>query len=678
MTGLSYRPELDGLRSVAVYLVLLFHAGMAGVDGGFIGVDLFFVLSGFLVTGVILREVNERGGTFSLGDFYSRRVRRLLPAALVVIAATAVLQVLVASLPARIDMIDDARASLLYFANWHFVLESRDYFAQTEGASPYLHFWSLSIEEQFYIGYPLLVLLVLRVSHKPMRLLGAALVAIVVLSTLLQVVHAAFDETYAYYATETRIYQLAAGALLAVGVHSFARYGESPAVRALATPVAATGLLGLLLVATPAVDASASVRGLLAAALACALVAGLWWSPRGWLSRLLALPVPRYLGQISYGTYLWHWPVLLVLRDVFDAEPAVFAVLGAVLSTALAALSFTVLERPVRRSPLLAGRRWAPVVGGLAVSVAAAAMVVPHVMETDTRPALSVAAATDSAALTADLERLVPSDLDLVEAANDVGPTPPRCTPEEPDACTLVEGEGRHVLLIGDSQARMYVPALEELAREHDLTLSADVKGGCPWQLGQVNLKGGDAGMSCHTARKTFFDEVLPDMDVDVVLAVGLSRSDDYWDSRLGGVDGPTDESLPQLLVRTTRESAEAITAAGPELVIARSMFGTDGFGLDGFDPIECLASAERLADCGVVPPMHRPTVDAAYGVLATEMSGVHAVDLNPVICPDRPVCKPVLGDTVVWKDPDHVTTRVLVERREEIWDVLTGTGLLD
>lgn len=147
-SSLRYRPELDGVRAIAVYLVLAYHAGVGAATGGFVGVDLFFVLSGFLVSGVILREVDERG-TFSLRHFYARRVRRLLPAALVVVVAAAALELLTSSVATRAGFVDDARAALLYVANWQFIGEARDYFATVESPSPFLHFWSLSIEEQF-------------------------------------------------------------------------------------------------------------------------------------------------------------------------------------------------------------------------------------------------------------------------------------------------------------------------------------------------------------------------------------------------------------------------------------------------------------------------------------------------------------------------------------------------
>lgn len=150
----SYRPGLDGLRTIAVYVVVAFHAAVPGFGGGFIGVDLFFVLSGFLVTNVLLTELAD-SGRLRFSRFYSRRFRRLLPAAAVVVAVSAVAMVLVTPVTERFTLVGDARSALLYFANWHFVAEAQDYFGGEAESSPFLHFWSLSIEEQFYFVFPI-------------------------------------------------------------------------------------------------------------------------------------------------------------------------------------------------------------------------------------------------------------------------------------------------------------------------------------------------------------------------------------------------------------------------------------------------------------------------------------------------------------------------------------------
>ena len=163
----TYRANLDGLRSIAVYLVLLFHTGLPWAEGGFIGVDLFFVLSGFLVSTVLLDEI-ELTGRLRVGRFYARRVRRLLPAAVVVVVATAATFTVIWSVVRRLEVVGDAQSALLYYANWHFLAASGDYFAADADKSPYLHFWSLAIEEQYYVVFPVLLLLLSRYGRRIM------------------------------------------------------------------------------------------------------------------------------------------------------------------------------------------------------------------------------------------------------------------------------------------------------------------------------------------------------------------------------------------------------------------------------------------------------------------------------------------------------------------------------
>ena len=296
----TYRPELDGLRSVAVYLVVLFHCGVGPFDGGFVGVDLFFVLSGFLVSHVIWAEVDKHG-SFRLGWFYARRVRRLLPAAVLVIVATAALQLLVASAPQREGMVRDGQSALVYLSNWHFIAEARDYFAaDAVGASPYLHFWSLSIEEQFYVALPLALLLLLRLRRHAVVVL-LLLSAVVAGSVALQLWQAASDPTYAYYATGTRVYQLAAGVLLA----SVTRLVTIP--RGLGRLLSVVGLAGVVVVGSALLDVSASTRGLLATVASVAVIAGLYAAPNG----EAATRAGPALAPLPRAGLLRHLPVAL-------------------------------------------------------------------------------------------------------------------------------------------------------------------------------------------------------------------------------------------------------------------------------------------------------------------------------------------------------------------------------
>jgi peptidoglycan/LPS O-acetylase OafA/YrhL len=684
--SLTYRPELDGLRCLAVYLVLLFHTGMVWAGGGFIGVDLFFVLSGFLVTQVIWAEVADHG-SFDVSRFYARRVRRLLPAAVLVIVATSAVQLLTASQPQRLDMIANARAALLYFANWQFIADARDYFAGDVDASPFLHFWSLSIEEQFYIVYPLLLLLVVKLARRPLRAMAVLMGATVVVSVGLQVWVARDDVNYAYYSTQTRLYQLAAGALLAAYTlrRSGRRTDRRTPRRTPATGAAALlGVAALLVLGSGLLDLSASTRGLAAAVAAVVAIGAVFSGPRSLTSRALALPVPRYLGQISYGTYLWHWPLILLLRDLIDVRPLVLTLLAGTLATGLAALSFQVFETPIRRTRVLDGFRWPVVAAGLVVSVLAATLVVPQVLESSRRPAVPAAAAEAGrlqlASTSRELDRPVPSDLDLVAADQDVPDIGKLCTPDDLTACRAVAGDGLHVVLVGDSHAQMLSSAFRTLAREQGFTLSTSMVPACPWQDHLLNRRLPKPQVPvCRQARETFYRDVLPKLDADVVVVVGLARSSGSWAQNLvadGG--GQPGETLEQLQLRTTEETAKEIRDTGAKLVMVKSMWGTNGYDLGGFDPIDCLARAKRLGDCVVVPPLEHPAVDGFYDTVAAGDDGAATVDLMPAFCPDAPLCLPVADGIVTWRDPVHVSGSYVIHQRSEIWDRLQATGLFD
>ena len=306
----GYRSDLDGLRTVAVYLVLLFHAGLGWFAGGFIGVDVFFCLSGFLVSSLLIGELQE-SGSLRLGRFYSRRIRRLLPAAVVVVVATGLVFTLLWSVVRRASLVADAVSALLYYANLHFMVASGDYFAANVDKSPFLHFWSLSIEEQFYAFFPVLLVLLFRVR-------GA------------------------------RGARWSSGSCAAMLVVSLADPGllrperpEPGLLRHRHAPLPAAGGSALLTapgpdhLRLPARRPSRSRWSAWPGSCSWAVGCGTWARrPRhratvatvlllGGLAQARARPaVPvlatrpmAYLGRISYGTYLWHWPVILALTD---------------------------------------------------------------------------------------------------------------------------------------------------------------------------------------------------------------------------------------------------------------------------------------------------------------------------------------------------------------------------
>ena len=244
--------------------------------------------------------------------------------------------------------------------------------------------------------------------------------------------------------------------------------------------------------------------------------------------------MPRFLGQISYGTYLWHWPVILVVGQLFDVGALVLVALAAPIATGLAALSYEIFERPIRKAPALDRFRW-PVVGaGLGVSLIAAVFVIPPLLQATVRPVVGNPEPADLSALAeqaAWLEEPVPPGLDLVAALDDVPEAGEPCTTDDLEVCVRVTGSGERVLLVGDSQAAMFVTAFESLAREQDFTLLTNVVRGCGWQAGLVPR--------CADELTTFYRDVLPQLDVDTVVAVSLSRGEPVWQERLADPSRP-------------------------------------------------------------------------------------------------------------------------------------------
>ncbi len=345
--GDAFRPDVEGLRGVAILLVLLFHTGLP-LPGGFVGVDVFFVISGFLITGLLLRE-QERTGRISFTRFYARRVRRLLPAAAVVLLVTLPLAYLVVAPLDRSAVMLDGAASALSVGNVRFALTTGDYFSSMTTPSPFLHFWSLGVEEQFYLVWPALLLLAAwRLPRAGAALaLGVVLAASFAASVLITDV----SPSWAFYMLPTRAWQLAAGGLLAVGAVRLAR---APGLILAPLGWAAVALLAWASLALNSDIAYPGLAALAPAAAAAALVAsGALRRGPGLLLRTSPL---RFLGRISYSLYLWHWPILVLVPLALGGtlETPAMVVL-AFLAIAVATASWVYVEEPFRRGlPILA------------------------------------------------------------------------------------------------------------------------------------------------------------------------------------------------------------------------------------------------------------------------------------------------------------------------------------
>ncbi len=373
-TRLAYLPALDGVRACAVVAVMMFHGGIPHMDGGFMGVDAFFVLSGFLITSLLVGEWRQTL-TVKLGAFWARRARRLLPALFLMLLFVAFLASVIVPKGTYGALRLDALATLLYVSNWHFILVSSNYFNETAASSPLLHTWSLAVEEQFYVIWPLVVLGVLHVTRNLRVLLALCCAAAVASATWMYVLYDGGANTNrAYLGTDTRSQCLFIGCALAVGLvlltqrsHEDGRLAKGelwqPAGgtgRALCGAVGVVGAVAavtiwVLTTSTSSFPYSGGffLIGLAVAGVILSAVA----APRSIVPRLLSLAPVRYVGRISYGLYIWHWPIFIWLNHARTGLLGYELFTVRVLVTfAVSVASFHLVERPIRMGTFV--RQW--------------------------------------------------------------------------------------------------------------------------------------------------------------------------------------------------------------------------------------------------------------------------------------------------------------------------------
>lgn len=369
-----FRPDVEGLRGVAILLVVLYHVPVRQVSGGFVGVDVFFVISGFLITGQLVRELRARQ-RISFFEFYARRARRILPAATLAVMVTVVASTLLLNPLAAERALGDGLSAVYFGANFHFAAQGADYFNTGLSPSPLLHYWSLSVEEQFYILWPLLLLVSSLVwvawrkgsrgarQTSPRRPLLPVVflvtVGVAAISLYASIHQAALNPSWAYFVIFTRAWELAVGALVALALPLTRRLD-----RRLALPLSWAGL-GCIVIAATSFSHSTAYPGdaaLLPVLGAAAVIVGGSGPTRGWGAQtLLGTPPFQRLGSWSYSWYLWHWPALVLAPAILGhslTELEGLATAGVAL--VIAVVSFVLVERPVRRLQIVVRR---PAVG---------------------------------------------------------------------------------------------------------------------------------------------------------------------------------------------------------------------------------------------------------------------------------------------------------------------------
>ncbi len=683
----GFRPDIEGLRAVAVLAVVLYHAGIPGVTGGYIGVDVFFVISGFLITGLLWREVSTTN-TIALGRFYGARARRLLPAAATVGIITAIgAAALLPPLRARSVFVDGI-ASAFYVGNYRFAVQGTDYLGPNT-PSPFQHYWSLGVEEQFYLVWPVLIIgtawLARRVRRGARTASRAAPYAVVLglvgaASLAAAVVWTRTSPPWAFFSLPTRAWELAAGGLVALSIGQWRRL--SP----LTASIAGWGGLALILLTCTQLNARTPYPGTAALlpVLGTALVMGGGGvtGSRG-PGRLLCIPAMRSIGRVSYSWYLWHWPVLLLLPALLG-EPAGLPVrlTATAVSAGLAVITLHLVENParfaaaLRRSAkasltvagaasaatasacaLLLNVVPAPVGHGAAVPranivavppTAAAPAVSPQeaaVRQTFAQARAVIAAAAGQRAVPANLDpplAQAPADKAAVfvngcvrswrDSLNGVGQN--ECTTGDTNSPMTVA-------LIGDSHAAMWDPAFQQVAEQRHWRLETLAKVTCPMQ--DLPIQSPYLGRE-YTECEQWRAQIMARVNAEHPRLVVVDMSRRYGaDFGFVSYDPAWIETLGRTVAQL-RSTGATVLVLGPA-PDPQSSAPT------------CLSA--HLDDAGACAPARSVAVDndgIAAERAATTGSGGHYADLTDLFCtPDR--CPMIVGNTLVFRDDNHVTT---------------------
>ena len=632
----EFRPDIEGLRGIAILLVLLFHAGLPWTPGGFVGVDVFFVISGFLITGKLWRESQQPGG-LNITRFYAWRIRRLLPAALVAVALISLVGLLLAAPLDRSELAADGAASALSLANMRFI-GSVDYFAATTSPSPFLHFWSLSVEEQFYLVWPALIVLLTWRGGSSRRLIVALLIGVVA-SFALSIWLTDTSPARAFYLLPTRVWQLGVGGLLAlIGVAGTSRRAGALAWAGLAA-VAVAG------VALTAEIPYPGLAALLPTAGAVALLYG-GAAPSGPVRLLAAAPL-RFLGKISYSLYLWHWPLLVLpLMFLERALTGVEVVASVAVAIGVSWLSWRFVEQPFRYGDR--SRRatsWSAIRVGVAgiLSVAlftqglAAALPSSAVAVQPTpSPSGSPVASDRPITLPADLTPSLASARDDEERLRGDGclafervTTPPNCV-------YGVKGSAITIALVGDSHASHWFPAIEAIALERGWRLLTFVKVSCSFTtLVQRNLALKREYRECtafNEATVARLNQIKPALTI-IVNRRTFRPIEENITSALAGA------ALGEMVARIPGATAILVDTPDP-----------------GRDVPACLS--KHPSDIRACLFTQDDADNREIGIaerVAADVSGARLIDLTANICTEWP-CSPISGSVLIYRDEDHMT----------------------
>jgi peptidoglycan/LPS O-acetylase OafA/YrhL len=647
--------DIEGLRGIAVTTVVLFHANVPFMTGGFVGVDLFFVISGFLITGLLVKEI-ERSGKISFKGFYARRARRIIPPAAVVIVATSAAVWFFMPLLSVFREAFDLLAAALQAANWRFIAQGKDYLAGGSDDSVATHFWSLAVEEQFYIVWPLLIAglayLAKRCGLSIRLLVGIGLTIVSTVSLVLSLKLTATDPVLSYMATHTRAWQFGVGALITVAEPVLIRLGRWVWMR---VGIGMVGWAGLAAVAVATVKfghttpypGTAALLPTLGggAVIAAGQVAG---TARPAVGSFLAAGWLRWIGQVSYAWYLWHWPVLVLFKQITHITDWQVLVLVSLVALMLAWISTMLLEKPIMSSTELRRNLMASIAVGMTGTVAAVAVT----MSIGVFAVKAASSGITSANANVSFESVFGASTGATSGpvtpnpfkAFDDRPHQDECLiplgkRETPSTCVAGPPDGVPAVLFGDSHAQQWLPAIERLAQEHNWRLSWYTKAACPMAALQPRDGRTDpfTKPDCLGWRDDTLKAIAALKPKYIVLGSLSTYVPDYQEFKLAW-----DQTLNQL------------RATGAKLIYLRDTPYPQR------NIPECVSGAlDNWSKCDFDLNNVRRTEPIVTDQLRGENLDIPVIDVNPYLC-EAAICRAVRNGTLLYRDDSHLTATAI------------------
>ncbi len=684
-----HRDDIQGIRALAVLAVMFNHASLGPLPGGYVGVDVFFVVSGFLITQLLLRE-GHRSFRVSLAGFYARRARRILPAASLVLVSTVLFSVLTLSYLDSIQVAKDAVWSALFAANINFGVQGADYFSQDAGTSPLQHYWSLAVEEQFYVVWPLLISLAFMIGRRrkarpsySLKIVLLMVLSLAAVSLAWSIYLTATSPGAAYFSTSARAWELAIGSAVAVAVHQGRTLGPKH-VREI------TATLGLVAIATAVFtfDDGVALPGY-AALLPVLGAAGLLWSgafgSATWVAKGLSVRPLREIGDWSFSLYLWHWPLLILPRMWLERELVPLETAFQILVTfALAHFTYRYVETPFRRGEVSLQPRRALVLYPMSlalvlpIAVGGWAWADVKVSERGNEPAITVerfglepgnpVALVEASVLAGKSGWAIPSDLtpDLVNLNRDVADVGD-CDYSQDTRSLCPRGDtsaDKTLVLVGDSHARAWIPAFEHIAEAAGYRAYYLVKPQCTAALvAPAQLSTSQPWPACTDFQEWVASQVAR-LQPDLVVATSTPPDGIYTE------DGEFTRDKAEIAAALEEGYADLFATYVPH---AKRVVLLEDVPRLPTDPGSCLSARDvQQADC----LFERDPINQRIGDDAAQVAdalGVESVDPAPWFCADG-LCPLVVGSTISYRDRGHITT----ERAAELAGPLAGAlGLI-